>query len=58
MCSTMIFWGPETLPISASEHGVKTDFLLEPLMFRNHTSSILPYAHSAYLFWLQILLQK
>jgi cytochrome c oxidase subunit 2 len=39
----MIFWGPETLPISASEHGVKTDFLLSlswiiilPVFFLTH----------------------
>jgi cytochrome c oxidase subunit 2 len=39
----MFIWGPETLPISASEHGVKTDFLLNlswavilPMFFITH----------------------
>lgn len=39
----MIFWGPETLPVSASEHGAKTDFLLNltwiiilPVFFITH----------------------
>jgi cytochrome c oxidase subunit II len=39
----MIFWGPETLPVSASEHGLKTDFLLNltwiiilPVFFITH----------------------
>ncbi len=39
----MIFWGPETLPVAASEHGKKTDFLLNlswmiiiPVFFITH----------------------